>query len=158
MKKPSLNEFKAWSKRNRHVAVEVIRARAFAEVERARVDAYIAPIFASYEFHVSEEMAARRGSRERITEVKNLYLTDLEAPEYKNFLADCDAAHVAHGFKGKAGQCPALVAETLRITAENALVTSVSDFFGTDFSVCFGEDRKQLIEMCLGACLEREAA
>src|SRR5436305_796946 len=50
-------DFKDWAREHRSLALAVCRAQAAAELTRARVDAYIKPIFESFGFVYSGELA-----------------------------------------------------------------------------------------------------
>lgn len=83
----------------------LLLAREVAAQTRVQVDAYIAPVFAKFEFYADR-------SGERLTSPDRLYLVaDLNAPEVKAFDAACSAAHREHGYDLPDGYCPALVAE-----------------------------------------------
>jgi hypothetical protein len=96
-------------------------AKAFAQLERERVDAYIQPLFELYTFTVDPKNVAR-GEKlgEVITDMKYIWL----APDSQTtpWFAECDKEHRAHGFTGPDGACPALMAEHLQIIAENNLL------------------------------------
>jgi hypothetical protein len=125
-------------------------ARAFAETERARVDTYVAPIFARYDFHVAERWQERRPTK--ITKPGDLYLCDDE-PACKAFYADCDDAHRAHGFTGPAGHCPALTAERLLCEAERALLTLAESTTGVAPDRLYGDNRKKMLDLLIGMCV-----
>jgi hypothetical protein len=158
MNKPTLQQFKRWAKAHHQLAYAVVAAQAFAQCERERVDAYIQPVFELFDFYVDAKFLDRGRPQERITDIRRLYLTDLESAEYKAFMHECDVEHRKHGFKGPEGHCPALVADALRIKAENALLEAVGALFGVDFIATSLEHRAKALETLLGACLKREAA
>ena len=155
MKTPTLQEFKRWSREHYQLAHAVCAATAFAQCQRERVDAYVQPIFERYGFEVSERFV-ERGMDRRITDIKRLYLTDLDAPEYLDFLDECHAAHRAHGFKGPHGHCPALVAEDLQRTAEHALISAGRELLGIEDAPLYGENRAKMLDLLMGACLKRD--
>lgn len=132
-------------------------AQAFAELKREQVDAYIQPIFDDFGFEYAARWAERGGPTGRIAKPEDLYLCDDEAG-MKRFYECCDEAHRAHGFDGPKGHCPALTAEHLLVIAQNALIDASSPLFGVDFSATFGDDRRKLLDLLLGACLKKEAA
>jgi len=139
-------EFKQWSIEHKPLAEAACKARAFAELERERVDAYVLPIFNSFSF-VDED-------GEKIEKTKYLFLSTDEAM-CKTYFAACDAAHRAHGFTGPDGYCPALVAETLQSTAERALLEAGCEFFGIELFQLYSRDdkRKKMLDLLLKACL-----
>ncbi len=151
MKVPDLATFKAWAKDCAPAARAVCMARAFAEVERERVDAYIAPIFAAYRF---EYRPGRSGLTGVIPDPKYLYMVeDLDDPLVAAFYADCAAAHRAHGWTGPADHCPALHAETLRRETERLLIGLAEPLFGLSNDHLFGDNRVKYLELLIGACL-----
>lgn len=121
----------------------VMVAMAFAKLERERVDAYIEPIFATFSFTES-----RTGKP--IATPDSLYLTDDE-PRLKEYYAACDAAHRKHGFTGPEGHCPALIAENAVMKAERALLEVAAKWFDLDVDLIYGENRKKMIDLLLGA-------
>lgn len=155
MKTPSLSQFKTWARQNHELAQAVCAAQAFAECERQRVDAYVLPIFKSYTFIVGLT-GVRRKLVEYVTSPRDLYLCTDEAL-CKKYYAECDQAHRAHGFKGQDGFCPALVAESELVDAQNALIKSGAELLGIDGADVHGEHRKQMLHLLLGACLKRAA-
>ena len=122
-KKLTIAGLKKWASKMRPLVVEMLTKRAFAEVERKRVNAYIAPVFAQFRF-VDDEGAV-------ITDPERLYHCDDEAM-CAAYYAACDVAHREHGFTGKPGECPALVAEHTQLKAEWAVLESMEKFVGLD--------------------------
>lgn len=123
---------------------DVLAKRAFAAAELARVDAYIAPVFASFAF-----TEGRRGRK--ITGPDNVWLCEDEELVAKYYAA-CDAAHKANGSTLPEGYCPALVADTAVRDAENALLKHA----GENLDGSFGEIwnlglRKRALEVLLSA-------
>ena len=159
MRTPGLQEFKLWARQNNQLARAVCLAQAFAECERARVDAYIQPIFETFGFEYGKEIT--RGQHTGLIPTpRDLYLCEDEAG-LARFYAACDAAYRAHGFKGEDGHCPALEAENMLMVAQRALIEAAEPLFGVSFNSCYGEQRKNLLNLLLGACLksnERKAA
>lgn len=149
---PTLSEFKTWASQNRSLALAVCAARASAEVERKRVDAYIGPIFHSYGFTVDRH-AQTPG--ELIDKPSNIYLSTDEV-RVTAYFAECDAAHRAHGFTGKEGYCPALIAEAVVIDAENALLQAGCTLLGLKEIPWSMEHRREMLQLLLGACLKDE--
>ncbi len=149
-KAPTLAAFKQWAKDCQPAAKAVLMARVFAQMERERVDAYILPLFATYQFEVAKKWQ-ERGIDARITKPGDLYLSD-DTPMLTAFYADCDAAHRAHGFTGPAGHCPALVAEHLLCNTEAALIALAESLTGIDH--VYGDDRAKYLELLIGACLK----
>lgn len=147
--KPTIEQFKQWAIDCAPAAKAVLMAQAFAELERERVDAYILPIFQSFQphFRVNPKWAERYG--ELVQKPRDLYLCDNEAI-VADYFAECDAAHRAHGFKGPQGHCPALSAEWLHTQAETALIELAKPLTGIDN--VYGEDRARYLKILIGAC------
>lgn len=152
MKRPNLAQFKGFCALHKGLAEAVCMAQAFAELERARVTAYVLPIFAKYEFYTDLE-AERGGQRERIANPDLLYLSQDEA-QVRAYYDECDAAHRAHGFEGPKDHCPALVAANLLMDAQRALIEAGAGFLGFDANSVWGEKREQMLKLLLGACLK----
>ncbi len=149
MKQPTLQQFKAFSRSNASLARAVIQAQAFAEVERERVDAYRRPIFERFGFTDDKGR--------KITKLSHLFMCPDEE-KCAAYYAECNAADVAHGWTGPEGHCPALIAEGLVLKAHQALIAKADDLFGVDFSgSCYGENRRKLIELLMGACVAEKA-
>lgn len=125
------------------LADAVMVAMAKADVERKRVDAYIEPIFATFNFRDS-----RTG--ESIAHSRSLYLSD-EEERVKEYYAACDAAHREHGFTGPDGHCPALVAENELLKAERKLLEVACKWLDFDVDLLYGENRKKMLDLLLGA-------
>lgn len=141
----TLEHFKQIARQARPLAVAVLEAQAFARAERARVDAYIAPVFAAFTF-VDDE-------GDRIESPRDLYLCE-DAELCATYYAACDEAHRAHGFTGPAGYCPALVAEHRAIQAEHALLEATAPAFGLEPCAIVLEHRRRWLELMIGAALK----
>lgn len=148
-------QLKDWARDNASLAYSVLMARAFAQTERARVDAYINPIFETYGFTYAEKWIERGRPAGLIAKREDLYLSDDE-PQIAHFYAACDAAHRAHGFTGPAGHCPALVAEHLVRQAERLLVELAEPIAGLTHHrlLCSGLDKlHEYVEMLIKLCV-----
>lgn len=144
-------QLKAWARANRSLAMTVVKAKVFAEMERERVDAYVRPIFLRYGFR---DDLFEDGNGEILTDPRRLYLSK-EDDRAKEFYAECDRAHREHGFDGPEGHCPALVAEDLQCRAEQLLLASLAAFQGLDdhdFSRSL-DLRARALDLALGVCL-----
>ena len=137
-----------WAQKLRPLVVEMLSKRAFAEVERKRVDAYIAPVFAQFRF-VDDEGNA-------IVDEKRLYHCEDKAL-CDAYYAACDVAHREHGFTGEPGECPALVAEHNQLKAEWAVLESMERFVGLDDGALSRtlEIRAKALELCAQIVLAR---
>jgi len=147
----TLPNFKQWAKDCAPAAKAVLMAQAFAELERERVDAYIAPIFARYTFPVKADWQESYGPV--VKERKDLYLSDAE-DLCANYYEDCDKAHREHGFTGPKGHCPALVAENLHRVTQCALIGLAEPLTGISPDAVYGEDRAKYLNILLGACAQ----
>jgi hypothetical protein len=141
--KLTVKKLRAWARKNRSLAETVLKAQAFAELERERVDAYVAPIFARYGFKDDEGNA--------IASPRKLYLCEDDAA-CAVFYAECDVVHRANGFTGGAGECPALVAEDLLTQAQNLLLDSLARFVGVDGFSGSLELRAKALKLAIGSC------
>lgn len=125
-----------WSRNNRDLVATMLASRAVAASERARIDAYIAPLFATFDF--------RDETGKPIVNADDLYLCQDEKA-CARFYAACDVAHREHGFTGEAGYCPALVADHAAVEAESAVVRSMETLLGVE--VLRLEHRAQLLKL-----------
>lgn len=157
MQTPSLKQFTTWAHQHHGLAKTVVMAQAYAQLKREQVDAYIAPIFARYDFRVDPKFA-RRPAGEKIMDIKDLYLTDLDSPQYKAFLADCDRAHRKHSFDGPENHCPALIAEHLQLQAETVLLDAGCKLMGLEHIPYKLEHRAEMLKILMGACLKEPTA
>ena len=146
---PSLPEFKQFCREHYNLARAVCEAMAFAQCERERVNAYILPLFQEWDFR--DETGAP------ITNPEQLYLCDDDGYCTAYYKA-CDEAHRKHGFTGPDGHCPALVAEHLLIIAQNALLQAGANLLGFDHQMLWGDDRKKMLDLLLGACINIKKA
>ena len=155
----SLSQFKKFAADIAPAARAVCMAKAFARLERERVDAYIRPIFDSYEFEYSGELAGRCGKSGRIENPKHLYLYE-DGIMLASYYEDCDRAHKTHGSKLPHGHCPALHAESLLVAVENLLIELAEPIFGIGIHMICGSEREQYLDLLLGAALKaaKEAA
>ena len=149
-KSPTLTiaSMKRWAPKLRPLVVEMLAKRAFAEVERKRVEAYIAPVFAQFRF-VDDEGAV-------ITSPERLYHCE-DAAMCAAYYAACDIAHREHGFKGEPGECPALVAEHNQLKAEWVVLESMERFIGLDDGALSRslEIRAKALELCAQIALAK---
>lgn len=116
--------------------------RKVAKETRAKVDAYIAPIFAKYTFPVRAEWAERAG--QTVAEPNKLYLCSDEAL-CAQYYADCDAEHRRQGYDLKPGYCPASMAEAAAIDAENTLIKLAASKLDPVLAKVYGPAREKLI-------------
>jgi hypothetical protein len=145
----TLPQFKQWAKDCAPAARAVLMARAYAQLERERVDAYTRPIFDRYRFH---ELPTIHDAPP-VDDPAHLYCCADEI-QVAAYFAECDAAHRAHGFKGPEGHCPALTAEHLLMVTECALMDLAKPLFGIEH--VYGDDRVKYLELLIGACLRAE--
>lgn len=142
-------QLKAWARANRPLVEALLAARVFATMERERVDAYTRPIFDRYAFYND---LTDRSDGSRITDPDKLYMSDddeLAAAYY----AECDVAHRAHGWTGERGTCPALVADTLVIKAENLLIDAGAPLVGEAGPIYNLDLRKRFLDLMISVAL-----
>lgn len=158
MEKINVRKFKAWCAANAPLAEAVLLARAFAELERERVNAYVLPIFAKYEFW--NDLESEHGAaRVRLDKPDLLYLSKDEKLA-RAYFDECDAAHRVHGFSGPADHCPALAAENLFRDAKRALINEGAKLFEVNPDLLFGPSGDKFYDLIMGACVKalKEAA
>ncbi len=91
-----------------------------------------------------------------ITDTEHLYLS-CDEPGLAAFYAECDDAHRAHGFTGKQGHCPALIAENLLMAVERELLKLGGEFFGVSFEDTYGENRQKAMDLLMGAAVKADS-
>ena len=131
---------------NLALVAKVLAARLVAEATREAVDAYIEPLFATYEFY-ADQLPCDSGRK--LTSSRDLWLSKDDEQAAK-FYAACDAAHAAHGWELPGpGYCPALMAENEVIEAENELLKAAAEHFGLPFDGMNGslELRAQALDL-----------
>lgn len=143
----TVDGLKAWGKKYGELAMTYCKAKAFAEVERERVDAYKKPIFEKYNFVYDEKWGE---GPKKITDENHLYLADLEHETVKAYFEEMKDAHIVHGWTGERDFCPALVAEHLLIDAENAILDAGTEFTGIEKETLYGDNRKKMIDLLVG--------
>lgn len=114
-----------------------LAAEAAAKSTRAKVDAYIQPVFERFSF-------TSKWDGKPITKPNDLYLTDEDCTAY---YAACDIAHREQGYNLPEGHCPALVAEHEQLKAEWALLEAAGKLLGIDGLGLWGDNRKQLLDI-----------
>ena len=133
----------------------VLAMKAKTELTRERVDAYIATIFGSYEFYEAKKWSERREKRsgkpespKRITDIKHLYLSDMDSEQYREFRSRCNEAHRSGPFAQVMIEqdlkhplrdleqnfwCPALIAESEERTIRNDFAKYIAtEWLGMD--------------------------
>lgn len=131
----------------RALRAQVIVLHELAVKRRAEVDAYIAPVFARFEFYADRWPERRSCGGERITNPRDLYLSADDA-QCARFYAACDAAHREHGHQLPEGHCPALRAENDAISAENALLAHAALSLGIEgLGDTYGELRDRALAL-----------
>lgn len=170
----SVADLQQWARDNARLALAVCEARAFAEVTKERVDAYVQPIFASFNFICEGTMAERfdasprKGNTEKFVGRK---INTPDDPEFcwlhgreesdqikdklRRYYEAVDAEHRRQGYKNlEPGHCPALRAQNLHTQAENALIDSAHDLFGIDSHQLYGDTRKKYLDLLMGVCIK----
>ena len=141
---PTAPKFKQWCKTHTDEALRVVTATAFAQVERKRVDAYLLPLFRSFQFRFPEGGL--------IENPEHLYRC-LDEVEVARYYDACDTAHREHGFAGPYGYCPALIAHHDQLKAEWRLLEAAAQFFALDSPPTKSADREKFLRLVIGACL-----
>lgn len=170
----SVADLQQWAIDNARLALAVCEARAFAEVTKERVDAYVQPIFASFNFICEGTMAEhfdaspRKGDTEKFVGRK---INTPDDPEFcwlhgreesaeikdklRRYYEAVDAEHRRQGYQNlEPGHCPALRAQNLHTQAENALIDSAHDLFGLDSHQLYGDARKKYLDLLMGVCIK----
>lgn len=140
----TLENLKAFLPTLRPLVLSMTAARAWAAVERKRVNAYILPLFATFTF-LDEDGAL-------ITDPEHLHNCDDDAL-VASYYAACDTAHREHGFTGETGCCPALIAESDQIKAENTVLQALEGFLNQCIPYSM---RKQALDLCCQLALAGE--
>lgn len=152
-------------------------AEAKHEYTKETVEAYIKPVFESFEFYVDEKWNTKHGttfeesegvnSDGRIVDEDVIYLTDLKSEKYAAYLAACREAHLAGPFAsvvleheethgGDKGWCPALIAETELRKAKNELANHVAkEWLGLE--EIHHPHSSKLVELVTGAVISGPA-
>lgn len=132
-----------------------LMARAYAEVQRKKVNVIEIEILNSASYYADPELTTRRNAPERITNPKLTYL--LKENESIEYLLDVKQALIKNGYdiKPTKGQpehfynCPALTAEHLQSKTEWILIDAAAEMLGEN-----GNFRHQLL--CAGLDKYRE--
>lgn len=119
-----------------------LAAKALAESERKRVDAYIKPGFAAYieanPIFVDDEDGRR--TAEPIVDVSRVWLASDEASDA--WYAEADRLHKANGSELPEGYCPASSAEHELTKAENALLKLAADNIDPVFGKIYNLEKR----------------
>ena len=95
-------------------AAKVIATKAAYKAVKERVDAYVAPIFAS----MKDSFPLGKYAKGPIESPKEIFLADLNSPEVKAYWDALQVAHKENGFNVPEGYCPALCAEHEHLEAK----------------------------------------
>ncbi len=153
MTDPTAEEFQTWCEEHAELAEAVRQTQAHARAEKERVDAYILPIFARYEFYNDASRSTTAYTQgERITNPEYLYLSN-DGKQAARYYTECDRAYRAHGFTGPKGYCPELAAEELQHRAEEILIRSGCLFLDIDISHIYGAAHEKMLSLLIRACL-----
>ncbi len=141
-----------YSPKTRAVRRSLAKAKRVAKETRAKVDAYLLPIFQRFEFY-----ADGRRDGVRITDPDKLYqCTDEKL--CAAYYAACDAEHRRQGYNLPKDHNPALVAENEVTKLENALLSLASTFFGFDFRAVHSIRERALALLSRGHQFTEEAS
>ena len=124
---------------------------AFEKTVRPIVEGYQKDILAFWKFKIAPEHINRgHEENEIILDPKNSYL--MGDDDFKLYLAECNDARKKAGLKvDNPEHCPLLVAEHLRVIAENTLIDTMEPITGISLDTHYLslEHRKQLIDLTL---------
>ncbi len=167
---PTIEEFKTWCRDNAKLALAVCEAQAVAETIKLYEDAYIKPIFDSFNFiyegNAVTRLDIRRGEKLAGKPIPSpddsnfCLLHGEDEPEQikiklRAYYAACDAAHREHGYTDlPEGHSPTLRAEHLHRQAEWALMDSAGPLFGLTEHPYMPDDRKRYLELLIGSCIK----
>lgn len=119
----------------------VEEARKVAEAERVKMDALDKELLAEHQLRVDPSFP---GGGDLITEPREVYLTDLDGPEYKAYVAARATRIAAMGYTlPSAEHCPALMAESDLSNKEHLLIEASRVVFpeiGANKLLCAGLD------------------
>jgi len=170
----SVADLQHWARDNAMLALAVCEAQAFAEVTKERVNAYIQPVFESFNFICEGTMAERFDASPREGDAEKFLGRKIKTPDdpefcwlhgrdesdvikdkLRRYYEAVDAEHRRQGYLDlEPGQCPALRAETLHTQAENALIDSAHDLFPIESHQLYGDTRKKYLDLLLGVCIK----
>lgn len=134
---------KEWCGERKPLVLALLRARAFAKVERERVDAYEGPIFRRFTFFNDKGI--------KIADKNHLFACPDEEHVAAYYRA-CLDAHAKHGWKGDVEACPALTAEYAVTQAEWALLDLACPLFNLKDHP-YGPNRAKFLDLLIRACL-----
>ncbi len=129
-------------------AKTVFMAMAWKGTIEPIVTGYEREILSRHQFHISDEWTAKGMPDKIILDPKETYLlNDIDSKIYINetFMARDNA-----GLKVDNPEfCPLLVAETMQIDAETALIATMESITHLEPGQLYGENRKKLIDLTL---------
>lgn len=133
-------------------AEAVFTAMAFEATVRPIVETYELAILEKHQFRISRKWVEKGITDRLVLERKDTFLLDDE--DAKVYYAECFAARDAAKLAvDDPEHCPLLVAEHLRIKAENALLQAISAIPGLETfasGVMTMEIRKKVVDLSLG--------
>lgn len=156
---PSLKKFFRSATAKEAIAAYLV-AKAFAESERARVDAYIKPAFAEFikthPFYVDDKGGRRPA--DLIEDEDRLFMSNDEEG-VAAWYAEADRLHKANGSELPEGYNPALVAEHELTKAENALLKLAAENIDPVFGKIYNlEKRADAIRLIVANPESKKAA
>lgn len=174
----NLNQFKRWCRDNAKLALALCEAQVAAEAMRPIEDAYLQPVFESFNF-VYEGNGVSEHDKRAENESEKLAGKPIPSPSYRAgsdsyffllhgkdeseelqakiraYYAACDQAHRDHGHTNlEPGQSPTAVLEHIKLQAEWALMDSAGPLFGLTEHPHMPNDRKRYLELLTGACIK----
>lgn len=146
------------------LARSILVLQARYEVIAERVDKYIGEIFAKYEFYPADMWTDRVCEKGQKLSLDDLYLTDIDSEQYKQFWQECDAAHRSGPFAhiveeqdakhGRQTWCPKLCADSDLREAQFALRKHAGEMVDDSFGHChLTEHIHSLNKLLLGLVL-----
>jgi hypothetical protein len=172
-KSVSVAALKQWSRQNAKLALAICEAQAYSEMTTARVAAYVQPIFDSFAFICEGTMAERFDASPRAGDTEKWVGRKIKSPndgeftmlhgreeseeiqsKLRRYYEALDAEHRRQGYRGlEPGHCPALEAQSLHTTAENALIESAHDLFDIESYQLYGDMRERYLDILMRSCI-----
>lgn len=150
----TIADFRRFAMSIRPDVVALLDARTFAEAERVRVAALVAPLLARHALTIGSDVDVDdEQAGQGITDERDLYRCGDEL-RVRAYYDARDALLREHGFTGPKDHCPALIAESAARAREAALVAKASQLFGVDFNRAYGDNRKRLLDTLIAAAVQ----
>jgi len=129
----------------------VLLSEVLAEATRQRVQPVKEEVLARYDYRINLELGGHREKDhgEKITDPEKLHLTTDDCTPY---YAELHERYVAMGYDDlpEVGYCPLLIAEHLKIDAENELLDAGCEMLGIESGRVYGKNRKKMLDLLIG--------